>query len=58
MSDHMFDIEKAFTESGIGKDQFEKISKECREDFPNDEMMYELHVIRALRAWEKRNQSS
>ena len=54
----MFDIEKAFTESGIGKDQFEKISKECREDFPNDEMMYELHVIRALRAWEKRNQSS
>ena len=32
-----------------------KIEKEVKEEFPKDKMMYELHVLRALRSryWEK-----
>ena len=33
-----------------------KIEKEAKEEFPNDKMMYELHVLRAVRSkyWKKR----
>jgi hypothetical protein len=32
-----------------------KIEKEVKEEFPKDKMMYELHVLRAIRSkyWEK-----
>ena len=32
-----------------------KIEKEVKEEFPKDKMMYELHVLRALRSkyWQK-----
>ena len=52
----MYDIDKAFRESGASKDEFEEILRYCREDFPQDEMMFELHVIRALMALKRRNQ--
>jgi hypothetical protein len=49
----IFDIEKAFENSGLSLSQIEKIKKEIRREFPDDEMMYELHVIRAIDAFKK-----
>ena len=49
----MYDIEAAFKSSGLTHEEFEKIKSEVRSDFPNDEMMFELHVIRILNAIKK-----
>jgi hypothetical protein len=49
----MYDIETAFNSSGLTKKEFEKIKSEVRADFPNDDMMYELHVIWILNAIKK-----
>ena len=49
----MYDIETAFKKSGLSRDEIEKIKREVRSEFPNDEMMYELHIIRILKAIEK-----
>lgn len=49
----MFDIEKAFENSGLSVSQIEKIKKGIRREFPDDEMMYELHVIQAINAFKK-----
>ena len=44
----IFDINKKSKELGISESTLGKIVSEIREEFPNDEMMFELHVIRAL----------
>lgn len=49
----MFDIEEAFRKSGIGNVDRERIMRYCREVFSDDEMMYELHVIRAINAFKR-----
>ena len=49
----MYDIKTAFRKSGLSADEIGKIKKEVRNEFPNDEMMYELHIIRILKAIEK-----
>ena len=49
----MFDIETAFKNSGLSAQEIEKIKREVRNEFPNDDMMYELHIIRILRAIKK-----
>ena len=49
----MFDIEEAFRKSGIGKVDRERIMRYCREEFSDDEMMYELHIIRAINAYKR-----
>ncbi len=49
----IFDIEEAFKKSGLRKSEFERIKRYCREEFKEDEMMYELHVIRAINALKK-----
>ena len=49
----IFDIEKAFKNSGIARNDFNKILDEVRQEFPNDSMMYELHVIRCLHAFKE-----
>jgi hypothetical protein len=46
----MYDLKAAYKKSGLTKKEFEKIKSEVRADFPNDDMMYELHVIRILNA--------
>jgi len=46
----MFDIEKATKTSGLPAKKIAKIKKEVKKEFPNDRMMYELHVIRAIRS--------
>ena len=49
----MYDIEAAFKNSGLTEEEFERIKSEVRSDFPDDDMMFELHVIRILNAIKK-----
>ena len=49
----MYDIEAAYKNSGLTPEEFEKIKSEVRSEFPDDEMMFELHIIRILNAIKK-----
>ena len=50
-----FDYQKVAKEMNVPKTILNKIEKEVKEEFPKDKMMYELHVLRAVRSkyWEK-----
>ena len=50
-----FDYQKVAREMDVSEITLKKIEKEVREDFPKDKMMYELHVLRAVRSkyWQK-----
>lgn len=45
---YMFDVEKIARESGLSEELIKKIEEEVRKEFPKDEMMYELHFMRAI----------
>jgi hypothetical protein len=49
-----FDYYKIADEMDISKDIVNKIEKEVKEEYPDDRMMFELHVMRALKSryWE------
>jgi len=49
----MYDIDAAFKNSGLSAEEIEKIKRDVRREFPNDDMMYELHIIRILKAIKK-----
>lgn len=49
-TDRIFDTDKLATELRISPDEYEVLKKLVREEFPDDELMYELHLLRALRA--------
>lgn len=44
----MFDYEALSKKYNIAKDTLDRLVKEAKNEFPNDEMMVELHVTRAL----------
>jgi len=44
----MFDIKKVIKKISISKKELQKLEKEIKQEFPNDRMMYELHLLRAL----------
>jgi len=50
-----FDYQKVAKEMNVPEATLKKIEKEVKLEFPNDKMMYELHVLRALRSkyWQK-----
>ena len=50
-----FDYRKVAKEMKVPDSILKKIEKEIKEEFPKDKMMYELHVLRALRSkyWQK-----
>jgi len=50
-----FDYEKVAKEMNVPDTTLKKIEKEVKKDFPKDKMMYELHVLRAVRSkyWQK-----
>lgn len=50
-----FDYPKVAKEIRLSDTILRKIEKEVRKEFPNDKMMYELHVLRAVRSkyWQK-----
>ena len=47
---HYFDYEKVAREAKIPSDKLDKLGNIIRGEFPHDEMMYELHLLRACRA--------
>ena len=46
--DRMFDYESLARQYHIGQEALTQLEKEVREEFPFDEMLFELHMIRAL----------
>lgn len=45
-----FNFHSAAREAGISDDQLRMIEKMFRADYPSDDMLYELHVLRACHA--------
>ena len=45
-----FDYEKAARDAHIPPEKLGELSRLVREEFPRDEMMYELHLLRACMA--------
>jgi len=50
----IFDIKGKAQELGISKDIYKKLEREVRQEFPNDEMMFELHLIRVLKSYSRK----
>ncbi|MDI6704172.1 MAG: hypothetical protein QME40_05850 [bacterium] len=50
-----FDYQKIAKEMNVPDTTLKKIEREVKEEFPKDKMMYELHVLRAVRSkyWQK-----
>ncbi len=50
-----FDYYKAAEEMLIPQEIVTKVENDVKNEFPDDKMMYELHVLRALKSkyWEK-----
>lgn len=45
-----FNYEKAAQEAGISADQLTQLCQMIETEFPNDRMLFELHVLRACMA--------
>ena len=45
-----FNYEKVAKEAGVTTTQLREIKRIMRAEFPHDQMMYELHVLRVVRA--------
>ena len=50
-----FDYRSVAKEMSVPEEIVLKIEEDVKEEFPTDKMMYELHVLRALRSryWEQ-----
>lgn len=50
-----FDYHSVAKEMSVPEEIVEKIEEDVKVEFPNDKMMYELHVLRALKSryWER-----
>jgi hypothetical protein len=59
MNDNYFDIAKAAKESKVPESVLQKLKSEAKTEFHHDPMMYELHILRAIKSrfWEKKKSS-
>jgi hypothetical protein len=50
-----FDYQKLAREMRMPRVVLKRVEREVKKDFPSDRMMYELHVLRAVRSgyWQK-----
>ncbi|GAH93022.1 unnamed protein product [marine sediment metagenome] len=46
----IFDLEEAKRESGLSAHQFAQLEERVRVEFEGDEMMFELHLVRTIKA--------
>ena len=46
----MFNLEKIKKESGLPTAELARLEDQIRQEFEGDEMMFELHLIRAIKA--------
>jgi hypothetical protein len=44
----LFDLDELIRNSGLPKAKVRTLLKETRKEFPDDELLWELHVVRAL----------
>ncbi|OFX15981.1 hypothetical protein A3K71_05935 [archaeon RBG_16_50_20] len=44
----IFDIESLLANSGLSKGKVRALTREVVKEFPGDELMQELHVVRAI----------
>ena len=51
MSGAIFNYYDAALQAGVGPDILAKIIEEAQTEFPFDEMMKELHIVRAINAY-------
>ena len=54
----MFNINKVIKDSGLSRAEAISLQKDIKKDYPRDPMLYELHVIRALRTSKKSSQKN
>lgn len=54
----LFDADSLAARLRVPKDEYETLKQSVREEFPTDEMMYQLHLVRALHARSKKLASS
>jgi hypothetical protein len=47
---YYFNFKKVACDAGIPEDKLNKLCYYIRQEFPKDDMMYELHVLRACMA--------
>ncbi len=50
-----FNTEKKAQELGIQPEVYQKLREEVKNEFPNDEMMFELHLLRAVMEYSRKN---
>ena len=48
-----FDYQGPAKRAAIPKEKLERLERQIREEFPHDEMMFELHMLRAILAVER-----
>jgi len=48
VNDILYDIEALLEELDISEKEKKDLVKEAREEFPNDDMLFELHLFRAI----------
>lgn len=50
-----FDYQRVAREMGMPETILKKLEREVKKEFPTDKMMYELHVLRAVKSryWQK-----
>jgi hypothetical protein len=49
--DSMFNYQSVADKFGISDDVVDKIVKEIKKEIPNDNMIMELHILRALKSY-------
>ncbi len=49
----LYDIEVLLKELNLSKEEKENLINELREEFPKDEMLFELHLFRAVQFLKK-----
>jgi len=49
-----FNTEKKAKELGIRAEIYQKLKEEVKHEFPHDEMMFELHLLRALMEYSRK----
>jgi hypothetical protein len=50
----LFNLDKTARESGLSQAEIERIKEDVRKEFPDDEMMWELHVLRVFRSRQRK----
>jgi hypothetical protein len=55
MEQLMFDYKSAAKRMQIPPEVLKNLEMEIRQEFPNDDMLMELHVLRAIRAYVGKN---